>query len=77
MPCIKRLGGVKVYVFADDENPPHFHVRSADSNAKIRIDNLQIMRGTIKTAEYARIVEWAATCQDWLVEKWNEYNERD
>jgi hypothetical protein len=53
MPCVQRLGGVKVYIYADDENPPHFHVRSAESNAKIRIDNLQIMRGEIKRSEYA------------------------
>jgi hypothetical protein len=41
MPCVKRIGGVKICIYADDENPPHFHVRSAESNAKIRIDTLQ------------------------------------
>ena len=77
MPCVQRLGGVKVYIYADDENPPHFHVRSAESNAKIRIDNLQIMRGEIKRSEYAIVVEWAATRQEWLLQKWSEFNERD
>lgn len=77
MPCIERLGGVKLYIYADDENPPHFHVRSANSNAKVRIDDLQIMRGEIRRAEYARVVEWAAERQEWLLEKWREYNERD
>lgn len=77
MPCIERLGGVKLYIYADDENPPHFHVRSADSNAKVRVEDLQIMRGEIRRAEYARVVEWATGRQEWLLEKWREYNERD
>jgi hypothetical protein len=34
MPYVQRLGGVKVYIYADDENPPHFHVRSAESNGR-------------------------------------------
>lgn len=68
---------MKLYIYADDENPPHFHVRSADSNAKVRIDDLQIMRGEIRRAEYARVVEWAAARQEWLMERWREYNERD
>jgi hypothetical protein len=42
MPCIERLGGVKLYIYADDENPPHFHVRSGDSNAKVRIEAFRL-----------------------------------
>jgi hypothetical protein len=35
------------------------------------------MRGEIRRAEYARVVEWAAGRQDWLLDKWREYNDRD
>jgi hypothetical protein len=35
------------------------------------------MRGEIKRSEYAIVVEWAASCQERLLQKWSEFNERD
>ena len=77
MPCVHRIEGVKICIYADDENPPHFHVRSGDSNAKIRIGTLQIMRGEITRSDYAKVVDWAARNQELLDATWREYNERD
>jgi len=38
MPEICRFLGIVITMFADDHNPPHFHVRYGDYNAIITID---------------------------------------
>ena len=34
-------------MFYDDHNPPHFHARYAEYNAKIDINNLTIIEGSL------------------------------
>lgn len=77
MASIHRLSNAKLYVYADDHPPPHFHVRGPDSNAQIRIDDLQVMRGDIHPSDYAEALEWVEANKDLVVRKWRELNERD
>lgn len=35
MPVLMRLGNMKIMLFADDHNPPHFHVATPDHDALI------------------------------------------
>ncbi|WP_374730349.1 DUF4160 domain-containing protein [Salinarimonas sp.] len=42
------------------EAPPHFHVLSAESSAKIRIDTLEVLAGRMKRTEHARVIAWAS-----------------
>lgn len=37
MPTLATLGRLKVQVFADDHNPPHFHAVTPDGEALIGI----------------------------------------
>jgi len=30
MPCIKIIDGIKLYIYARDYNPPHFHAKIAE-----------------------------------------------
>jgi hypothetical protein len=36
MPEIARLGGFKLLMFFQDENPPHVHIKGSDFAAKIK-----------------------------------------
>ena len=38
MPEICRFFGIIITMFADDHNPPHFHVRYGDYEAIVTID---------------------------------------
>jgi hypothetical protein len=79
MPSIHRLDNVTIYVYADDEAPPHFHIRGPNSDAKIAIETLQVMRGEYRRSDLAQVIEWAAepVNQALLRAKWKEFNERD
>jgi hypothetical protein len=77
VPKIARLSNVSIYVHADEHAPPHFHVWGPNSDAQVRIDNLQIMNGQIHRADQREIFNWAFDNQGLLQSKWDEYNERD
>ncbi len=43
VPTISRFFGVTIAMFFDDHGFPHFHARHAEGEAKVRIDNLEVM----------------------------------
>jgi hypothetical protein len=45
MPEIARLGGFKLLMFFQDENPPHVHIKGSDFAAKMRISNGDLLAG--------------------------------
>ena len=45
MPELVRLGGFKLLMFFQDENPPHVHIKGPDFAAKIRLSNGELIAG--------------------------------
>lgn len=37
MPTLVAIGNIRIRMFADDHNPPHFHVLTPDHEALLRI----------------------------------------
>lgn len=79
MPCVHRIGKLKLCIYADDHPPPHFHLRSPASNCQIRFDTLQVMEGVFDPKEFIEAVCWASdeANMTFLLAKWKEFNERD
>ncbi len=78
MPTIVILGKLKVQVFADDHNPPHFHAVTPDHEALIRISDLQILQGQIARRDYERLLDWASSNENrgLLEDAWKRLNQR-
>lgn len=76
MPRIHSLSNCRLYIYADDHAPPHFHVVGADSNALVLIERLEVMAGVISRTDFAEAHEWARGNREYLLQKWSEYNER-
>jgi hypothetical protein len=74
-PCSNRK--VKVCIYADDEDPPHFHVRGPNISAKVAIRTLEVTRGAVPKRELDEIRAWARANTQALLEKWTELNERE
>ena len=47
MPEISLFYGIRVTMYYDDHNPPHFHVEYAGNKAIIDILNASVMRGAL------------------------------
>ncbi|PWK28676.1 uncharacterized protein DUF4160 [Arcicella aurantiaca] len=67
MPVIELFEGIKILMFANDYNPPHFHVYYASFKAMVEISSLQIIRGELPNKQYHKVVEWAELRQQELL----------
>lgn len=78
MPVIVRLGNLKIHVFSDDHNPPHFHVTSPDHAALIKISDLAVLQGQITRKDLELVLEWASkkANKQLLESEWRRLNER-
>lgn len=76
MPTIARLGPVAIRLFADDHNPPHFHVVTVEQQAMIRLDDLEMIGGELNRVHLELAPEWARTNRGKLQDEWKRLNER-
>ncbi len=59
MPTISRFFGISIAMYFDDHGYPHFHARHADGEAKVRIDELEIIDSTLGRRELRFVLAWA------------------
>ena len=70
MPRICEFYGVVVYMYYNDHEPPHFHVRYGGYHAKVGIDQVHVIDGQLPPRTSRMVLEWAAEHQPELRENW-------
>lgn len=70
MPEICRFFGIIISMFADDHNPPHFHIRYGDYNAIITLDK-GIVKGEIPGNVLKQVFRWMDLHKTELSENWD------
>jgi len=70
VPTISRFHGISIAMFFDDHGHPHFHARHADGEAKVRIDNLEVLDSTLGRRQLRLILAWAELHQKELDDNW-------
>lgn len=70
MPEISRFYGIKIAMFPDDHNPPHFHVSYSGHKATIGINNFALLNGDLPPKALSLVVEWASLHKQELLEDW-------
>lgn len=70
MPEICRFYGIIILMFADDHNPPHFHVRYGDQRAVISIKK-GIVTGQMSRKELSKIYTWMDLHYNEILDNWN------
>ncbi len=76
MPTIRAFSACKICMYADDHNPPHFHVLAADFHVKVEISTLRIIAGEVRKRTLREPLAWAAKNKAKLALKWIELNSR-
>lgn len=71
MPEISRFYGLIVRMFYDDHDPPPFHVVYGADFAKISIQDLTILKGSLPPRAIGLIMEWATIHKDELISEWD------
>jgi hypothetical protein len=70
VPTISRFFGIVIAMFFDDHGFPHFHARHAEGEAKIRIDNLEVIDSSLGRRQLRFVLAWAELHQEELKENW-------
>ena len=70
MPTISRFFGITISMYFDDHQPPHFHARSREFNAKIRTDTLELLVGDLPRRELRLVLAWAELHASELQDNW-------
>ena len=66
MPELSRFYGIVVQVYYGDHSPAHFHVEYAGAIAKIDIETLSVIHGSLPARARGLVIEWAAMHQEEL-----------
>ena len=76
MPTIVRIGNLKIQVFADDHNPPHFHVVTPDHEALVALATLTVLRGEIRRRDLETALKWIRANREIIAREWERLNEK-
>lgn len=71
MPELSRFYGIIIGMYYDDHPPAHFHVQYGEHQAKIQIDTLAVIRGSLPGRALGLVVEWASQHQEELLDRWH------
>ena len=70
MPEICRFNGITITIYYNDHLPAHFHARHSDGAAKVSIESLEVLAGSLTGRRRKRVLEWARLRQEELREAW-------
>ncbi|MFI3173571.1 MAG: DUF4160 domain-containing protein [Bacillota bacterium] len=71
MPIICMLEGIKIEMYFDDHNPPHFHATYGDDKAIVSITEATIMQGKLPIKKLKILLGWTVLHEDELMDMWN------
>ncbi len=74
MPCIKIIDSIKIYIYARDHNPPHFHAIIAEHEELISIADLSTYTGSIPGVHRRKVIKWASANIEFITAEWNRVN---
>lgn len=70
MPEIALFFGIRVTMYYDDHNPPHFHAEYNGNKALIEIDEARVIKGALPSKQLKLILAWCVLHQDELMQNW-------
>jgi Domain of unknown function (DUF4160) len=76
MPTISRFLGIVIRMYYREHAPPHFHAFYRDHEAKISIQTLEIMSGSLPRRALSLVLEWAERRRQELEANWRLAEQR-
>jgi hypothetical protein len=71
MPELSRFFGIRIGMFFNEHNPPHFHAIYEGRKAVFNIRTLAMTEGHLSPRARGFIVEWASLHQQELMNAWD------
>jgi hypothetical protein len=77
MPEICRFYGIVIKMYFADHVPPHFHAEYAEHEARIAIESLTILSGTLPPRAMGLVAEWSVLHRQELLALWERAKRHD
>lgn len=71
MPVLSEFFGIKITMYYDDHNPPHFHAEYGSDKALIDIKSIRVLEGKLPSKQLKLVLAWAVIHQDELLNDWS------
>jgi hypothetical protein len=71
MAKLAIVDGVKLFMYSNDNPPPHFHALFAEHHAVIDLGDLTISRGRLPGAKLRAVLAWAKPRRALLLKAWS------
>ncbi|MBR2674177.1 MAG: DUF4160 domain-containing protein [Mogibacterium sp.] len=76
MPQISLFAGIRISMYYDDHNPPHFHAEYGECKALIDIQEGCVIRGALPGRQLKYVLAWTEIHQDELMQNWELAREK-
>ena len=70
MPIISQFYGIRIYIFYDDHNEPHFHAYYGDEEAEFSIKTGNLIVGKLPRRAINLVKAWLEEHKKELLENW-------
>lgn len=70
MPEISLFCGIRITMFYNDHNPPHFHAEYAGFKALIDVLSGCVIRGSLPAKQMKLVLAWNELHRDELMQNW-------
>ena len=70
MPEISLFFGIRVTMYWNEHNPPHFHVEYAEHKATVLIQEGIVSRGFLPNKQLKLVLAWCEIYRDDLMQNW-------
>jgi Domain of unknown function (DUF4160) len=76
VPTIIIIDGIRIEIFLNDHDPPHFHVRMGGMRAKFDIATGDMIKGRLDKRTIRKVQKWTEYNRDMLMQAWMEFRQR-
>ena len=70
MPEISSFRGIRITMYYDDHNPPHFHALYGDYRCLVDIQRGCVIRGSLPARQLKLVLAWDELHRDELMQNW-------
>ncbi len=74
MPRISKFSGMKIVMYYNDHNPPHFHIIYNEIYTRMEIDNGRYMKGNVglPKSKEKEVLIWLEINRNDIIKAWDD-----
>ena len=70
MPTISEFFGIKILMYWDEHNPPHFHAEYNNFKCIVSIKDSAVLKGVLPVKQLKLVLAWSEIHQQELINNW-------